>query len=112
VREVKSFWVTVFFSSLAAMAIGGCVGFVAGALTGENGAYRRHCEEQREAIRQVLAGDAAFAQLEVSTTCDGGWVILHGRVRGGPDWVRLQELVTRALGQKRAEYALSYVTVE
>ena len=109
---MKSFWVVVFFFSVAAMGVGGAVGFVAGALTGEDGAYRRHCEEQREAIRQRWPGDAAFAQVEVSPSCDGGWVILEGRVRAGRDWARLQELVTRALGQKRAEYALSYVTVE
>lgn len=109
---MKSFWVVVFFFSLAAMVVGAAVGFVAGALVGEDGAYRRHCDEQREAIRQALAGDPAFAQVEVSPSCDGGWVILEGRVRAGRDWVRLQELVTRALGQRRAEYALSSVTVE
>ena len=108
---MKSLWLVVFFSA-AAMAVGGTVGFVAGALTGEDGAYRRHCDEQRDALRAVLASDPAFARLEVSSGCDGGWVTLQGRVERGQSWVRLREAVVRALGEKRAENALSLVTVE
>jgi hypothetical protein len=109
---VKSLWPVIFFFSAAAMAVGGAVGYLVGGLRGEGDAHRRQCEEQREALRAVLASDPAFARLEVSPSCDAGWVTLLGRVGRGEAWVRLRQAVIRALGEKRAEFALELVTVE
>jgi hypothetical protein len=109
---VKSCWPVVFFFSLAALGVGGAVAYVVGGLRGEDDAHRRQCEEQRAALNAVLASDLAFARLEVSPSCDAGWVALHGRVEGWVPWVRLQQAVIRALGEKRGENALAGVTVE
>ena len=109
---MKNLWPVVLSFSAAAMAVGGAAGYVVGGLRGEGDAHRRQCEEQREALRTVLASDPAFARLEVSPSCDGGWVTLHGRVERGEAWVRLRQAVIRVLGEKRAEFALELVTVE
>jgi hypothetical protein len=109
---MKSLWPLVLSFSAAGMAVGGFVGYVIGGLRGEHGAYRRQCEEQREALRAVLASNPKFARLEVSPVCDGGWVTLRGSVERGEPWVVLQQAVIRTLGEERAKNALAYVTVE
>ena len=109
---MKCMWPVVLAFSAAAMAVGGAIGYVVGGLRGENDAHRWQCEEQRDALRVVLASDPAFARLEVSTSCDGGWVTVHGQVERGEAWVRLRLAVIRAIGERRAENALAPVNVE
>ncbi len=109
---MKSLWPAVFFFSLAALGVGGAVGYLVGGLRGEADAYRRQCQEQRAALDAILASDPAFARLKVGPGCDAGWVALEGRVERGEAWVRLRQAVVRALGEKRAEFALAPVTVE
>ena len=67
--------------------------------------HRRRYLEEREALAPILAGDPAFAGVEVHEKSDGG-VFLTGAVPTPEDRERLRASVARALGEKRSKEAV------
>lgn len=81
-----------------------------GLLGGEGRAYQRRYLEEREALTPVLAGDPAFAAVEIHKYSAGG-VYLTGDVPNAADLGRLRSNVEQAIGARRANAALSSVAV-
>ena len=87
-------------------------GVLGGIFKGEQNVYQRSCEEQRDAIKPVLASDPTFAEVSIDDDYwDADSVILTGSVRTSADFTRLRERMTEVIGKKRAEYAVSFVQV-
>lgn len=82
-----------------------CSGMALGLLLGEQGAYHRRSLEERAAVAPLLAGDPAFAGVELHDRSDGG-VWLSGEVPTAEDLDRLRAGVARAVGERRARDAV------
>lgn len=89
------------------LAIGFCFssGVVVGLLGGEGGAYHRRFLEEQQSIAPLLAGDPAFAGVELHEYSAGG-VYLVGEVPTAEDLSRLRAGVVRAVGERRAMEAM------
>jgi hypothetical protein len=110
-REGSTAWrVLMVTSFLLALGFSLCVGLGVGLLAGERGAYHRRYLEEREAIVSVLAGEPAFAGVEVHELSAGG-AFLGGEVSSAEALDRLQACVTRAVGERRARDAVGGVSV-
>jgi hypothetical protein len=96
----------------SALALGLCLGtgVVLGLLGGERDAYHRRFLEEREAIAPLLAGDPAFAGVEVGEYSGGG-VHLSGEVPTAEDLGPLRAGVARAVGERRAQEVMPGVSV-
>ena len=77
------------------------IGFLIGALIGENGSTHRHYLKEEEVITPVVNADPAFHEVEVMEGCDGS-LSLVGEVQTHADLDRLQSQVIRALGEPRS----------
>jgi len=88
------------------------VSFNVGVLVGVRNEYRDQHEEQYEVIAPILASDAAYSDVKVSPDLDGGWVLLVGRVPSGGYKERLRGQLALAIGQRRADYAITGVTAD
>jgi hypothetical protein len=94
------------------LALGFCAGsgFILGLLRGVGSAYHRQYLEEREALAPVLAGDPAFAGVEIREFSGGG-AYLSGEVPTAADLDRLRVKVEHAIGARRAREALTAVGV-
>lgn len=94
------------------LALGFCLssGVVLGLLGGERGAYHRRFLEEQEAIAPVLAGEPAFAGVELREYSGRG-VYLAGEVPTAEDLGRLRAGVVRAVGERRAREVARGVSV-
>ncbi len=82
------------------------IAFLLGAILGEQGAYHRQYEIERQALVPVLASDLAFAGIELRRRSNGG-VSLDGKMPTTPDdKLRLRTAVIRAVGETRAKEIL------
>ena len=97
----------VLLAAGVTLALGFCLcsGLVAGLLGGERGAYHRRFQEERDAIVPLLAGDPAFAGVELHDYSAGGMYLL-GEVPTAEDLGRLRAVVVRAVGERRARELL------
>jgi hypothetical protein len=88
-----------------------CSGVALGLLRGERDAYHRRFLEEQEAIAPVLAGDPAFAGVNLHEYSGGG-VWLSGEVPTPEDLGRLRAGVIRAMGERRAREGMFAVSVK
>jgi len=94
------------------------VGFILGCIVGSflegigQLTSRRHAQfvEERDAVAPAIAKDTAFKDVHIYEDSEG-FAEVVGNVRTADDKNRLQESITRALGQRHAERSL-HVTVE
>ena len=95
------------------LSFGFCLssGVIVGLLGGERGAYHRRYLQERAAVEPALAGDPAFAEVQVGERSDGG-VYLLGEVPTPADMERLGAVVTHAIGERRAKVAMCGVGVK
>jgi hypothetical protein len=102
----------VLWAAGSALALGLCLasGVVVGLLGGERSAYHRRFLEEQEAIAPLLAGDPAFAGVELREYSGGG-VYLAGEVPTAEDLGRLRVGIVRAVGERRAQEVMPGVSV-
>lgn len=97
-------------SVLLALGVGS-VGLLIGLLIGEQGAYQRHNEQERQLVVAALADDPVLSALEIQDGSNGNiWMI--GSVPTGNDLERLRERVTIALGASRCDEVIRGVDVQ
>jgi hypothetical protein len=105
----------VFGSFLAGALLGvivaGTLGVILGAVAGERGRYHARYREEREAVVPAIEKDPAFKAVEIEEKSDGG-IELSGSVPTPADRKRLEEIVMRAIGETRANYATRGVDVD
>ncbi|MBI3865465.1 MAG: BON domain-containing protein [Planctomycetia bacterium] len=94
-------WLVAITWTLLAIGICSGAGFILGGLWGEQGAYNRQYRNERGLISAEIAGDPAFAAIEIVRASSGG-VYLYGEVATPADLERLRSLVARVLGESRA----------
>ncbi len=87
------------------------IGFLFGALFGENGSAHRHYLKEEGLITPVIDADPAFQEVEVLQGCDGS-LSLGGEVETPVDLDRLQSQVIRALAESRSAEMLRPVQVK
>jgi hypothetical protein len=103
-RSVGAVGVALTLGALFLLGIGFffVVGFVVGQLLGTRQLEHGWYLEEKEVLTPVLAGDPAFAAVEICEESSGG-VYLAGKVPTPEDLARLRSSVGRALGEHRAK---------
>jgi hypothetical protein len=94
------------------------VGFIMGCIVGLSidgigqltSRRRAQFVEERDAVAPAIAKDPAFKDVHIDEDSEG-FAQVAGKVPTADDKDRLQEAITRALGQRHAERSL-HVTVE
>lgn len=104
-------FVVLFLALVGSFGVGLAVGWLAGALMGESGAYHRRYLEEKKALDAILRADPAFASVQIHEYSDGG-AYLTGEVPTEADKERLDRLVVEALGKPRGTRAARDVSVK
>ena len=95
---------------VAGFIFGGVAGLLVGSLAVESGMYEQRANEQCEALTPAIANNPAFKDIHLDND-SAGFVWVHGKVPTTADKKRLEEIVTRAIGERRASGQMQ-VTVE
>jgi hypothetical protein len=82
--------------------VGGCAMTVLTAIGVQRSSRHKQYEHERDAVAPAIAKDPAFKHVEFDEESIGG-IWITGEVLTTADKKRLQELVIRALGERRAE---------
>lgn len=98
---------------LAGMAVSCAGGCALGTALGDLWGKHRRFAEQAEAVKPVLSADPAFKAVHVEDGHSGtGRLLLYGHVPTQADLDRLQDRLTRVLGEAGAKYAVRGVDVQ
>ena len=97
--------VLIVFAAL--LSFGCCfgTGLGLGVMIGEQNRYTEQYRRERGLVEPILAGDPAFAGVDILPRSNGG-ICLIGDVPAHQDFARLREALTRAVGEPRAEEIL------
>jgi hypothetical protein len=96
---------------IAGALLGGMVCFIVGGIIGQKQLQHARYTEERQAVEPALQKDPAFKAVEINEYTGGG-IYLTGRVVTEADKKRLEEALTRAIGETRANLAALAVSVE
>jgi len=112
-RSRAGFWlalVLVLAAGGVGLVCGGTVGFFSGGIWGQMDLYRRQYDEEKSVVEPILAGDAAYRELEIEQKSDGG-IWLSGSVPTQEDYDRLAAALQIELGRGRTEEIMRGVDV-
>jgi hypothetical protein len=92
--------------------VAGCfLGFVVGALLGENSAQRNNFLQDKASVEGVLTADPAFSHLRIDEG-PAGSLYLAGEVATQTDHERLQARLVRAFGETKGQGVMYLVKVK
>jgi hypothetical protein len=99
---------------LAAVGItaGFIIGFVCGSIVGGVQSQRDYWKRDCKLVQPVLDREPAYANVQIASYHDDGWLILEGEVPTEHDKWRLMQDVIKAIGTEKAENAVPGVRIK